>query len=123
MPQQEQSPRDGRKDRESVQQAGRAFELPTFVLAAGLERLEEFFDHPTRSIAVDREGDCCRGIDWKAREKKPLDGRLPRRWFLFGYVDDVDADRSRCSFPALVGTRQFDGDCSDAQARDAESPG
>lgn len=77
VPEQEQSPCDGREDRESVQQAGRAFKLPTLVLAAGFERLEEFFDHPARPIAVDREGDRCRRIDRQARQKKPLDRRLP----------------------------------------------
>jgi hypothetical protein len=66
-----------------------AFELATLVLAAGLERLEKFFDRPPAAVAVDYKGDLVGGIDWQTGQEKPFDSGLSWRRVWLEDVNDV----------------------------------
>src|SRR5882762_8734214 len=52
-PKKQDFPRYRHQDRECVLQRCKAFELPAFESAAGLQCLEEFIDKPTRTVVVD----------------------------------------------------------------------
>src|SRR4051812_43095482 len=95
MAQQQQTPRDRRENGECIQKAVGGLELPTFVLAACLERFEEFLDRPASAIAVDGERDLFGGLDRQIGEEKPLDGRLSRGRLSLRYVDHIEGDRGR----------------------------